>query len=137
VTAVLRKDFIGFTRLPWGLRLSGGQRQRIALARAILRDPEILILDEATNALDSLSESLIEDALKLFKRDRTVVVVAHRLATIQCADHVIVLERGAVVEQGAPAALLASRGLYKRLYEAQQRWDDRPGELDHGAREAG
>jgi subfamily B ATP-binding cassette protein MsbA len=120
-----------------GMRLSGGQRQRIALARAILRDPEILVLDEATNALDSLSEGLIEDALRLHNRDRTVVVIAHRIATIQRADHVIVMDRGGIVEQGTPAGLLAKRGLYNRLYLAQQRRDDEADALFREALEPG
>jgi subfamily B ATP-binding cassette protein MsbA len=104
-----------------GGRLSGGQRQRIALARAILRDPEILILDEATNALDSLSESLIEDAMAAFSRDRTVIAVSHRLATVRQADHIVVLSDGQVAEQGTPDELLAARGLFASLCEAQFR----------------
>ncbi len=107
------------TRLAEGGGLSGGQRQRLALARAILRNPEILILDEATNALDSLSESLVEDALATFGRERTVIVVAHRLATVRRASHVVVLNQGRVAEQGTPAELIGSRGLFAALHEAQ------------------
>lgn len=102
-----------------GGRISGGQRQRIALARAFLRNPEILILDEATNALDSLSERLVQSALETLGEDRTVVIAAHRFSTIQHADHVIVLDRGEVVEQGSPANLRMQNGLFARLYEMQ------------------
>jgi ATP-binding cassette, subfamily B, bacterial MsbA len=83
-----------------GLRLSGGQRQRIALARALIRDPEILILDEATNALDLISEHLVQDALEAFAAGRTVIVIAHRISTIEDADQVVVLDAGKVLEQG-------------------------------------
>ena len=102
-----------------GMRLSGGQRQRIALARTILRDPDILLLDEATNALDSESESAIQDALDAYARGRTVVVIAHRLATVADADQVIVLEGGRVVECGSPAALLRNEGQFARLHGLQ------------------
>ena len=102
-----------------GMRLSGGQRQRIALARTILRDPDILLLDEATNALDSESESAIQDALDSYARGRTVVVIAHRLATVADADQIIVLEDGRVVEIGPPATLLRSEGQFARLHGLQ------------------
>src|SRR5687768_3266947 len=102
-----------------GMRLSGGQRQRIALARTILRDPDILLLDEATNALDSESESAIQNALDTYARGRTVVVIAHRLATVADADQVIVLEGGRVVEIGPPATLLRSKGQFARLHGLQ------------------
>jgi subfamily B ATP-binding cassette protein MsbA len=102
-----------------GMRLSGGQRQRIALARTILRDPDILLLDEATNALDSESESAIQDALDTYARGRTVVVIAHRLATVADADQVIVLEGGRVVECGPPATLLRNEGQFARLHGLQ------------------
>jgi subfamily B ATP-binding cassette protein MsbA len=102
-----------------GIRLSGGQRQRLALARAIVRDPDVLLLDEATNALDSDSEHLVQEALDLLGTDRTVVVIAHRLSTIRRADHVVVLDRGRVVEQGSPAELIASDGMFARMWRLQ------------------
>ena len=98
-----------------GLRLSGGQKQRIALARALVRDPELLILDEATNALDLVSEQLVHDALEAFAHDRTVLIIAHRLTTIEKANQVIVLEAGRVVESGRPDDLAKQDGPYARL----------------------
>ncbi len=104
-----------------GVRLSAGQKQRITLARAIVRDPEILILDEATNALDSLSEHVIQASLKQFGHNRTVIVIAHRLSTIEQADHIIVLDAGRVVEQGSVAQLLDNEALFARLKALQNR----------------
>jgi len=102
-----------------GLSLSGGQRQRIALARAIVRNPRILVLDEATNSLDSLSEQVVHAALEHFRRDRTIIVIAHRLSTIERSDGVIVLDHGQVVQEGDPRALIAETGLFQRMYGAQ------------------
>ena len=102
-----------------GLRLSGGQRQRIALARTILRNPDVLLLDEATNALDVESEQAFQLALEQFSHRRTVVVIAHRLSTVQNADQIIVLAKGRVVESGAPAELLAGRGAFARMFALQ------------------
>ena len=104
-----------------GTRLSGGQRQRIAIARALLRDPPILLLDEATSALDTESERLVQSAIELLMKDRTVLVVAHRLATVLDADEILVLDGGRLVERGGHAALLAENGLYRRLYDLQFR----------------
>ncbi|MEZ5833762.1 MAG: ABC transporter ATP-binding protein [Dongiaceae bacterium] len=102
-----------------GMRLSGGQRQRIALARTILRNPDILMLDEATNALDGETEAAFQDALEMYAHGRTVIVIAHRLATVANADHVIVLENGRVAESGPPALLLRSEGPFARLHGLQ------------------
>jgi subfamily B ATP-binding cassette protein MsbA len=107
-----------------GIRLSGGQRQRIAIARAILKDAPILILDEATSALDTESERLIQAALDVLMRGRTTIVIAHRLSTVEHCDRIIVLERGAIVEQGTHAELLAHGGVYARLASHQFRDED-------------
>ena len=104
-----------------GYRLSGGEKQRIALARVILKDPQILILDEATAHLDSESEALIHEALERVMVGRTSLVIAHRLSTIQAADRILVLDEGRLVEQGSHAGLLDSGGLYARLYRTQFR----------------
>jgi subfamily B ATP-binding cassette protein MsbA len=104
-----------------GVKLSGGQRQRLAIARAILADPRILILDEATSSLDSESEALIQDALRALRKGRTTFVIAHRLSTIFSADQILVLDGGRIVERGTHRELLAKGGRYRDLYEAQYR----------------
>ncbi len=99
-----------------GVNLSGGQRQRIAIARAVLKDPRILILDEATSSLDNESELLVQDALDRLMKKRTTFVIAHRLSTIQKADRILVLDKGRLVEEGTHAVLLDRKGLYYHLY---------------------
>ena len=102
-----------------GVKLSGGQRQRVSIARAILRDPKVLILDEATSALDAESEHLVQAALEALQKGRTTLVIAHRLSTIRDADRIVVLQRGAMVESGRHADLLAAGGVYARLVARQ------------------
>lgn len=102
-----------------GARISGGQKQRLAIARALIRNPRILILDEATSALDSESENLIQQALAYLMKDRTTFVVAHRLSTIMRADEIVVLDQGVLVERGTHTDLLAKNGVYFRLFSAQ------------------
>jgi subfamily B ATP-binding cassette protein MsbA len=102
-----------------GVKLSGGQRQRIAIARAILADPRLLILDEATSSLDSESEALIQDGLRSLRRGRTTFVIAHRLSTIRSADQILVIEGGEIVERGTHEDLLAADGRYRQLYDKQ------------------
>jgi ATP-binding cassette subfamily B protein len=99
--------------------LSGGEKQRIALARVILKDPRILILDEATSSLDSESEMLIQEALSRVMAGRTSIVIAHRLSTILAADQILVLNRGRIAEKGKHAELIAMHGIYAKLYEKQ------------------
>jgi len=112
-----------------GYRLSGGEKQRIALARVILKDPRILVLDEATSSLDSESEALIQDALGKVMAQRTSIVIAHRLSTILAADLILVLDRGRIVESGTHAELLAQGGLYANLYQTQFRKEVRENNL--------
>lgn len=102
-----------------GTRFSGGQRQRLAIARALLRNPPILILDEATSSLDLESERLVQQAVEKLLEGRTVLVIAHRLSTIQRADRILVLEEGRIVQEGPHSELVAKRGLYRRLYDLQ------------------
>lgn len=102
-----------------GNKLSGGQKQRLSIARAVLKNPPIMILDEATSALDTESERLVQDALDHMMENRTSLVIAHRLSTIQKADHIVVMERGEIVEQGSHDELIAKNGTYKKLVELQ------------------
>ena len=102
-----------------GIQLSGGQKQRIAIARAILKNPTILILDEATSALDSESERLVQDALDTLMKGRTSFVIAHRLSTIRKSDKILVLNQGVIAESGTHDELIQSKGLYASLVELQ------------------
>jgi ABC-type multidrug transport system fused ATPase/permease subunit len=102
-----------------GGKMSGGQRQRLSIARAVLKNPPILILDEATSALDTESERLVQDAITRLMENRTALVIAHRLSTIQHADEIIVLKKGEIIERGRHNELLAKNGEYKKLYELQ------------------
>ena len=102
-----------------GVKMSGGQRQRISIARAVLKNPPIMILDEATSALDTESEKLVQDALFKLMKNRTSVVIAHRLSTVQNADEIVVLEKGRIVERGSHEFLLEQKGVYKRLIDLQ------------------
>jgi subfamily B ATP-binding cassette protein MsbA len=106
-----------------GTRLSGGQRQRLAIARAVLRDPRILILDEATSSLDTQSEALVQDALRKVTAQRTTLVIAHRLSTIRNANKILVIKDGQIAEAGAHDELLAAGGIYSDLYRTQFRWE--------------
>ena len=104
-----------------GIKLSGGQRQRVTIARAILADPRILILDEATSSLDTESEALIQDSLKQLLKGRTTFVIAHRLSTIRQADQILVIEQGQIAERGKHDDLIEKKGRYYELYTFQAR----------------
>src|SRR5438477_440964 len=106
-----------------GVKLSGGERQRVSIARAILADPRILILDDATSSLDSESEAAIQDGLRALRRGRTTFVIAHRLSTIRSADQILVMEGGEIVERGTHPELLARHGRYRQLYDKQYRFE--------------
>ena len=124
----LFNDFIHFLQSGYdtyvgerGVKLSGGQRQRIAIARAILKNAQILMLDEATSSLDSESESAIQQALNELMKGKTVLAIAHRLSTLQAMDRLIVLENGEIIEDGTHDQLLARDGMYAKLWRAQVR----------------
>ena len=104
-----------------GVKLSGGQRQRISVARALIKNPPILILDEATSALDSEAEKKVQDAIDLLMKNRTVFVIAHRLSTVVNSDKIVVLKGGSIVEEGTHNELLQKNGEYRRLYDMQFR----------------
>jgi subfamily B ATP-binding cassette protein MsbA len=101
------------------MNLSGGQRQRLSIARAVLKNPPILILDEATSSLDTESERLVQDALAKVMSQRTSIVIAHRLSTIQYADEIVVLQKGQIIERGKHDELIAQGGVYKKLTDLQ------------------
>ena len=109
-----------------GLKLSGGEKQRVAIARTILKDPRILILDEATSALDTRTEQDIQTALRAVARDRTTLVIAHRLSTVVDADEIIVLRDGQIAERGSHAALLARDGVYAQMWAMQAAEQEEP-----------
>ncbi|MEI6425104.1 MAG: ATP-binding cassette domain-containing protein, partial [Lentisphaerota bacterium] len=104
-----------------GASLSGGQKQRLAIARAVLKNPSILVLDEATSALDTVSEHLVQQALDRLMQDKTTVIIAHRLSTIKNADLIVVLNEGRIVQQGKHDELLAQEGIYKEMYFSQKK----------------
>ena len=102
-----------------GVKISGGERQRLAIARALFKNPAILIFDEATSALDSQSEILVQEAMSRLMKQRTSFVIAHRLSTVQNAHKIVVLDKGKIVQVGKHSELIASQGLYRQLYQLQ------------------
>jgi ATP-binding cassette subfamily B protein len=113
-----------------GLKLSGGEKQRVAIARTLLKDPAILIFDEATSALDSKAEQAIQGQLKEIAKNRTTLVIAHRLSTVADAQQILVLDHGRIVERGTHGVLLAKNGLYAQMWERQQARQDEPAALE-------
>jgi subfamily B ATP-binding cassette protein MsbA len=103
-----------------GMKLSGGERQRLTIARAVLKNPPILILDEATSSLDTESERLVQDAINNLMSNRTSIVIAHRLSTIRHADEIVVLTKGEIVERGTHESLILQNGFYKKLVDMQE-----------------
>ena len=102
-----------------GVKLSGGQKQRLSIARAILKNPPVLILDEATSSLDTESEKLVQQAIEKLMKDRTVLVIAHRLSTVKNVDEIIVLEKGEIIERGSHPELMRKNGKYAKFYDVQ------------------
>src|SRR5690606_8316535 len=103
-----------------GTRLSGGERQRVTIARAVLKNPPVLILDEATSSLDTESERIVQEAINSLMKNRTSIVIAHRLSTVKNADEIIVLEKGQIIERGSHSELIQKGGAYKNLVDLQQ-----------------
>ncbi len=114
-----------------GVTLSGGQKQRVAIARTLLKDPRILVLDDATSSVDTETEALIREALERLMEGRTSFIIAHRIQTIMRADKILVLDKGRIVQQGAHRELIQQDGLYKQIYELQAQVEQSVGEVGH------